>query len=537
MKGPKQQRISDMFGERVTKPRLSSLSSSLIHKPSNPDVTLPEKAKSLLPPSIPIATVPKPMEIVKQKKKWRLAEIVKRERESREARCRPQPSFVFEAPHMDTRRPSTEDRLHTNETATKLGNPPVKPPRVPQKRPREECTTTPIENKRICVHRQSPSITKSQPRTSVKISGGEAILYDRSMLPSGHSLLLDVLSGLELALSLLRTRKSIPTIAAVREIVTRSTRRTFTLRMLSQLAHLVPEAVAVIPGIGGPKFKDRPSEGLVIRLDDVDMTHGEAGAARSADSSLTGSCLGDAAARVRRSLLHKRLLKHVQSEHSRFLEREGLGRHLGYTWHPKFNLEQDVGELPCPPLYPVQLKQSDELENCRPVDSMKREKVTVAPHTEKIPTPPSESADAKSDADSDGCIPQSLLDRVRQRAMTKEVRVATAEDNKANNRSLLTKLPCTMDSISSILRGDRRTAMGWAQLINKLAVVHPKKWTKQDLEEQLDVITQIGSDWCKKIALKSSRGGFAFRVVSDAQFSAARAKVASTESFQIADKL
>lgn len=407
---------------------------------------------------------------------------------------------------MDTRRPKPPSQN---------GLPPKPPKSAGKKNAGKKVQTDLLSSLSTCVHAKYPSVEAPGVRShgSFASSGAEAILYSRSMLPQSHLLLLDVLVALESAIALLKTRRTLPTVAAVGEIVRNSTRREFTIKILSQLAHIVPEAVAVLPGLRSTQHSKRRSSRFIVRLDEVDPAD-----LKSDEKS---------AARIRRSLLHKRLLDHVREHHTKFLEKEGIKRYTAEVWHPSFDLQKDVEELLAPPLYPevipaipVTVEKKVDASNSTSKEAVNKEYDATAD--------PQPSEDA---SDSEDCLPAGLLQKVRARSKAKDAHEANVEIEKTTNRSLLSKLPCTMDTICTVLRGGRRSAMGWSQLISKVEKLHPKKWIREDLEVQFNAIVDLGSAWCKKIELKSSRGGFAFRVISDASFGQARSKVSATTCY------
>lgn len=502
--GGKQQRIPAMLGDRVTKPRTFADGTPPVLKKQKLDLTQAIQA--------PVAQKPIPpvdVSLQSQKRKWRLAEIVRKDREARRQKSQETPSFVFEMPHMDTRRP--------RHAATQSGLPPkasVGAVKAPKEKPQRDSTNS---YSRI-VYNAAADAPGTRSHGSLTVPGGEAILYSRSMLPESHLMLLDVLIALESAVSLLKTRRTLPTFSAVRDIVRSSTRREFTIKVLSQLAHVIPEAIAVLPGGNIKSTSKRRSDGFLIRLDDVDPKR----------------IGGDEknVVRLRRSLLHKRLLQHVRECHQRFLNKSSIKRHDSEMWHPEFDLETEVEELPAPPLYPEEVPTKPETAAMPlgPANKVTRELPTN--RKDDLPT----GSDSPHASDDDDCVPSNLLEKVRARFQARKAHEVRAEMEKSTNRSLLSKLPCTMDTICSLLRAERRSAMGWSQLLSKVEKAHPKKWPKDDLEKQLHAITDLGGEWCAKVELKSLRGGFAFRIVSDANFGQARVKVSCTTSYTVADQ-
>ena len=406
---------------------------------------------------------------------------------------------------MDSRRPNNSN---------------AKPPRQPAKRTTAMQQST-LNFESVDSKTQTDIVEQAQkeqppckylPKTS-NVLGIDAILYDRSMLPQSMALLLDVLSAIEAAMALLGTRRIRPTFSAVKDVVAKSTRRDFTLTMLSQLAAILPEAIAVLPPPASASGKT--SDNLIIRLDDVMQP--------TTSQRVEDSVLNDSQSRLRRSMLHKRLLAHVTKQHDIFLKRNGL-QHAGTFWHEDFDLEKHVKPLPAP-----SLMRSLKVTKKAPVKSLKDKlvqgrKLVVVKET--IPDDSSDEAD-----DQDVAIPSSLLQRVRAREQAKAVHETKVQKEQATNETLLSKLPCTMDTISSLMRTERRVAMGWAQLLMKVERVHPSKWTKDDLEKQINAIVDLAPTWCKKVELKSSRGGFAFRIVSESAFGAAKAAVLATEAY------
>lgn len=247
------------------------------------------------------------------------------------------------------------------------------------------------------------------------------------------------------------------------------------------------------------------------------------------------SALGDGPARLRRAFLHKRLLQIVRKHHETFVKTHENPKPHGAVWHPDFDPDSHVPALPAPPLCTKQ-----PTPPAQPPPHSLHSSHTSKPGTESSTTPCALSRDTEakadtsqggSDAGGEVDIPKDLLARVRSRQKAKEARTEQAEAERACNHSLLSKLPCTMDSINTVLRMERRSAIGWRQLVNKVATVHPRKWPKEDIERQLDAIVKIATQWCSKVELKSSRGGYAFRVISEKGFAEARAAVLGTTSF------
>lgn len=246
-------------------------------------------------------------------------------------------------------------------------------------------------------------------------------------------------------------------------------------------------------------------EFYIVRLDDVD----EKGAFERGQ----GSMLGASYARLRRALLHRRLIRHVESCREQFQARMD-GKEKGVS----FSLERDVKEIEAVQVFSARVEKTACKKKMRKVES-------EVVHEGVVETQGGEEQD-------DGCIPESLLARVRKRERAREEHAKRVTEDEENNVSLLSMLPVTMDTICNVLRSERRTAMGWGQLIRKVSKVHPKKWGLEDVDRQMEAIVNLGKDWCSKVALKSSRGGFAFRVVSEPDFAKARQLVCATETYK-----
>lgn len=538
--GKQQQPITALLGERIKKSRPPPLS-----RDEHPAKR--QKLDNVCPAPAPAATPqpPSSTDVVTQtKKKWRLADIIQRERQARLAKEAAVPAFSF--------RPVNSTRV-TASPSPSAALPPVDPSTVPV---------------------SQPSASNAGRASSQSLPGGEAILYDRSMLPISHGLLLDVLTALESALPLLRTRQVPPTVAAVRDIVEKSTRRNFTLRTLSQLAHVVPECVAVVQTSERLLSGKRMADILSIRLDaPEEMKKGiSAGAETNGVSGKNvlrkSNGATESVTRVRRALLHERLIQHVRKQHDMWLSKNNIAKYSGVSWHPDFDLDVDVKALPSPALYsakrvvrpttslekidkvfekpaekPIEQRSEDAVEKVeKKGEGLKLEKVGVEIDSSTKSTTVSEEATEENTNESadDGenaneLVPQSLLQRVRAREKTREMHAMKAEVEVVSNRGLLEKLPTTMDSIYSVLRAERRSAMGWGLLIGKVVRMHPKKWPKEDIQRQMEALVKVGSEWCSKVQLKSSRGGFAFRVVNDGAFHRARTTVCETESLDMGD--
>lgn len=544
-----QRQISDMLGERVRKPRpfgtpglphakrqkttLSSVSSLAPAHSQVQQNTITE------PPVLSLPTPPSTQE----KRQLRLTEILKRERQARGERNAGVPAIVYGAPHMDSRRPvamtAAQQQVFAGASGKNIveNHVSVKPPIGPKK---DDMLHKCLPQLKGCAGvKPDTRVVSFSDLTSnrIRAPGSEYIAYDRSMLPSRHKFLLDALSGMEAAVSLIRTRQALPDFGSVRKIVAKSTRRNFLLRHLSQLAHLVPEAVAVLPPLRSTTDKNR-SDSFIIRLDDA-TSLSDIQKRNVVERLKTGeSRLGDTATRARRRLLHSRLLAHVREHHEIFLRREGINKYHSNIWHPNFDLHKDVPDLIAPPLYPVQLSVGSKgAPNGDCTDKVPSEAVCANPEESSRrdadivnDTPAREIDDCEDVEDSNACIPVSLLERVRARAQAKAGREANRDDDDQKNSTLLSKLPTTMDTVRSLLRNERREAMGWAQLALSVSKVHPQRWSQEDVAKQLDAIAHATVGWCRKVALKGRRGGFAFRVVSDSMFNVERAKVSSLKA-------
>lgn len=504
-----QQQISAMFGDRVGKPKtfLNPLQPAKHpkhgHSPDEVHVE-PQNVKK----------ISSTQEIQSRKRKWRLSELLQKERDAKRRKSQSNSAFVYTSPPIDSQKPASLNAVKNSSAISKPAG----------KLPLLKNLATSNTKDANCVHDSTHSV-KSIHKSGH--AGTDAYWYDRSMLPKSHTLLLDVLSGLESAISLLRTRQVRPTFSSVRDIVARSARRNFTLRALSQLAHIVPEAVAVLPGTGAVSKNGRVSDNLIVRLDNVNKSEDRAESiADVSNADERKSSLGNSATRLRRSLLHKRLLLHVRQQHDAYVKRNNNFPYTGEGWHPDFNLCMDVEELPAPPLYPVHTAKGIKKSlKARPL-------LNELGTTSLKPESPAPSKPSHEEDKDDACIPLNLLDKVRNREKTIEASDAVANADRENHVGLLSKLPCTMDTVCTILRSEKRSAMGWGQLLRRLEKLHPKQWDTNDLDKQLDVIATLASEWCRKVELKSSRGGFAFRIVSDSSFSKARASVIATKSYQ-----
>lgn len=534
-----QSHITDLLADRFRKPR------PFASDPEPP--TKRQKLDNPQPPRTPGANVapsPDRNSIQSQKKKWRLSEIVKKDRESRRLRASTEPSFVFTPPATAQPIAAATPAPGTVATPSRADRASTKPVRSPAtKRSAPDKTPAPSEPTKVALN-APPEASVRTPKHS-RLSVGDALLYDRDMLPASHGVLLDSLLGLESAMALLRVRRTSPTLAATRPIVQATSRRDFSPRILSQLAHIVPECIAVLPPFSRTTCN---VDGLRVRLDDPSQP-GDGG---------TSSVLGDSFARLRRSLLHKRLLEHVREAHERFLERTGITRYDVVTWHEDFDLEGDVEDLPSPPLYPELLASSKKSRknNCTDANDPASRDISAPAEQHSLTTltdvgasvetacaltsqaQNASQADANvektdssdEDGEKDCGIPKGLLARVRAREKAREVHDEKADDEKRTNRSMLSKLPVTMDTVHTVLRTERRFAMGWRQLVNKVVTLHPRKWPREDIEQQVEAIVKLGGVWCSKVELKSAGGGFAFRVVSDKTFAEARSAVSRTES-------
>lgn len=543
--------IPDMLGGRVRKRRMTSdhVPSKRAKTATNAAAVAPSVVAAAKPAPAPVAAspAPKPAEAgpsspapkaspstpAKARKpstrQLRLSELLKKDRQERHDRSAPSPTIVKGAPHMDSRRPTPSSRSTPPKRLFDAEVSLCTPERPSKAAAVEEQTSSESSAEKLqqVTPRSVPTrsgdsvdsvVTPASKLTSTRVraSGSEAITYARSMLPTSHLLLLDIFAGIETAANLLKTRQELMTFGAVSTVVRKNSKRDFTFRSLSQLAHLIPEALAVLPS-RNPRNTGR--EHFVLRLDSVDK--------KTVDGPVNTSfvsLLGGGATRARRRMLHDRLLDHVREHHKAFLKTQGIKAFESNMWHDEFDLETDVPQLGAPPLYPMQLPAIVST----PKKSAKKVAKSVSPAKNAAPVAePTESP--KSDATGDGasCIPTSLLERVRARSAARQASVLAKNQDHRTNPDFLERLPATMDAVVSILRNDKRQAFGWGQLIGRLVKSHPRKWEREELERQLTTITEIADEWCSKVALSSGKGRFAFRVLDEKKFSSQRAKVAS----------
>lgn len=497
----------------------------------------PAESERALAASSAKPTTPSSSKSVRQ---LRLSEMLKRDRQKRFELSAPAPSIIRAEPHMDTRRPSSSFAPSTptkravrskfSSTEAFLSSPvsrhpptPTKPPALSTVKPltvASKLGQTEVEFSYVS--------SSSLASTRIRASGSEAITYSRAMLPSAHALLLDIFLGLETAVTLLRTRKELSTFAAVKSIVARSSKRQFTFRHLSQLAHLVPEALCVLPSRNA-RLSGR--DHLILRLDDVNADVLD----RPTKKSLS-SFIGGNATRTRRKLLHDRLLEHVREHHTAFLKKLGVTSYESHMWHQDFDLETHVPQLGAPPLYPVSPPTSKDQSNTLPptpktkvvlkqaVPDLQSSEVTNAADNEP------ENGSSNADSDDAACIPASLLEKVRARSRVRNDMAEEKAKDYRTNPDYIARLPATMDTIASIFRSDRRSAFGWSQLVARLVKLHPRKWAEDEIERQLNSIAETATEWCAKVKLGGTKVRFAFRLLDEKKFASQRLKVAASLS-------
>lgn len=550
-------------------------------KPRAAAATDPPLAKRLRPAPAAKPTPPSP-----PRRQARISDLLAASRASRAAATGP-PAIVDAPPHMDMRRPPAAAPTALTATtvqeasmiararkpplpppakaAAALAKPPllVKPPAKAAVAKPPPFVPPPAAPKAVPVRKPTAAAMLSErpllakaASGKIKAPGGEALRYDRTLLPEKHSLLLDILGGLEQAETLLATRRTIPEFAAVRKIVASVTKRTFTMRHLSQLAALVPEAVAVLPPrqvvrqttarskaavASAAALSARRNERLVIRLDDVtDIVNGVQRPKHSSKNARPR--LGEAAARGRRRLLLTRLRKHAEDWHARFLRREGIKDFAGSIWHASFRPDRHIADLPAPPLYPpptpakskgtpervvaasapaapatTDASTADAEQPLSAVDDLLMAPVHGGAATSAPSSPSRKSADS---------IPSDLLARVRAREAAKAERALDAPA--ASERLVLAQLPATLDAVRSVLSSGGRSSMGWAALTAATAAAIPADRTVAEVAVHLDALTKLAAVWCEKRPLSGPRGGFAFRIVDDTRFAEARRAVVAS---------
>ena len=561
------QTIPNMIGGRIRKRRALSSSTLPSKRVKTTHVgTLPPKAQvasyvteptscptsdlSAVKPA-PTATLSKLSNVssrpVKTQRQLRLSEMLKRDRQQKLERSAPPPAIIIAPGHIDSRHRPLQRSLTDSSSFASDSSAKKSVPSTP-KRPREKASNDSQIMSLLSspVTRHPPTPTPSVPltpvdrtkserivdsfvtastlaSTRVRASGNEAIAYSPTLLPAAHTLLLSIFSGIETAVNLLRTRQEFPSFGAVRSIVAKSSKRDFTFRHLSQLAHIVPEALSVLPPRNS-RLTGRIH--LLLRLDDVGEKLSD-----KANAASTTSKVGGAATRARRRLLHERLLEHVRQHHKLFLKKRGIKSFESNFWHQDFDLETDVPQLGAPPLYPspapkakekpskqkALLKASQEPENVR----IQEKPMAVVDDTDS--SKKAQVEDKKEDLES--CIPAGLLERVRARTQARNELVKAKEVDFRTKPEYLAKLPATMDTIAAILRADKRQAFGWSSLIMRLVKQHPKKWDAKEIERQMNSVVEHASKWCTKVTLSGAKLRYAFRLVDERTFASERAKV------------
>jgi DNA replication factor CDT1 like/DNA replication factor Cdt1 C-terminal domain len=524
------------------------------------------------PSPAPASKASRTRTIARPKQQSRISDLLAADRQRRARIGTGPPAIVTGVPHMDTRRPAPVSRVPQGpKTSSAVGDkgpaaaataaattaaapssvalrarkPPLPPTRsaLPFRPAASTPADIPVKKATAASVLSERSVLSKATSAKIQAPGGEALRYDRTLLPEKDNLLLDILSGLEQAESLLATRRTTAEFAAVRKIVASVTKRTFTLRHLSQLAALVPEAVAVLPPAEPVKqttarskaavasasaLAIRRNDRLIIRLDDV--THIVNGGVQKKAKTGKLPRLGDAAARGRHRLLLTRLREHVEDWHLRFLRREGIKNYAGSLWHPKFRPDRHVADLPAPPLYPPVVpplvytaaagtKTEDGASKpvARPLSAVDDLLMSPSHGTAAVA---SQLEESKQDSLPSSAVPPSLLARVRAREAAKAVRDEAAPA--AAERITLAQLPATLDAVRSVLSSGRRSAMGWAALAAATAAAHPAGRTVAEVASHMDALAVLAGAWCEKRALSGPRGGYAFRITDDALFSEAR---------------
>ncbi len=526
-----------------TLPPKAQVASCVTELPTPPSGT---KSKTVKPPATTLSNTPSKARNgtsrpPKSQRQLRLSEMLKRDRQQRLERSAPPPAFVIAPLHVDAKRPhsrfsSTDSPSRTFDSSVKsaVESAPSTPKRLRHKAcndsqlisllsspvtrhpPTSSRSETVIPVDRTKSERVVDSFVtaSSLASTRVRSSGSEAIAYSPALLPVGHVLLLDIFSGIETAVNLLRTRHEFTTFGAVRSVVAKSSKRDFTFRHLSQLAHIVPEALSVLPPRNS-RLTGR--DHLILRLDDVgDKSSAEA------NVSAVASKVGGAATRARHRLLHDRLLQHVREHHESFLKKRGVTSFESNFWHQEFDLEVHVPQLGAPPLYPSPLPKTRQ----EPVKSTEATKACDLRLKQKAVDEAGKSkAEEKENDRLESCIPTGLLERVRARSQARNEMVMAKEADYRTKPEYFARLPATMDTISAILRTGKRQAFGWAMLVMRLRKEHPKHWDAKEIERQLDSIAEHAPEWCRKVTLSGPKLRYAFRIVDERKFAKQRAKV------------
>lgn len=489
---------------------ISSSDSTLSVTPSH-KCNKPNECSMQAAPSTALKTYFAPTAMQAQKRKWRLARTTAKEREALRQKPSEKQAFVF-----------VPDTLEVQLSS-----------------PRQSCSAinVPSDVSDIVSFRDDVTpLLASCVDEHISVSEKEALLGDCNMLPASYALLIDVLATMEEALVLLLNRSVPPTVENVRV----NTTRNFTLRSLAQLACAAPECIAVVGPSVWPSLTEQSgskrSDSLLIRLDDPD------GPTKRTKDQLSPrpSVLGDGPARIRRIFLQNRLLDIVRKHHQAFVTKQADPKPQGALWHPNFVPDRDVPPLPAPPLCNEQSLQTTRLPS-QQLSKVIKDSISIAQTTgssAKSPTPPfkvNRATIQHVEGQSEGnTAPTDLLTRFRTREKERKFCAEQASKELEKNQGLLSKLPCTMDIINTLLRTEDRSAVGWRRLVCKVTDMHPCKWQKEDIEHQLDAITKLAAQWCCKVELQSSRGGHAFRVLSDTSFVKAREVVVATKSFLVA---
>lgn len=537
--------IPDMLGGRVRKRRSPSgpslpakrMKSAPVESiPKSKVVTLTPQKELVnsvkTPATTPKKTNPTPKKSLptKSPRQRKLSEMLKLDRQKRFQDTAPSPSIVIGAPHMDSRRPGANSsisspkrpkaKLTDDKLISLLASPVTR--HAPEEEGDKSAQKQPIQQLETSEVTQEAVVKTAQlTSTRVRPAGSEAITYSRSMLPLSYGLLLDMLAGIETAITLLRTRRELSTFAAVRSIVARSSKRDFTFRHLSQLAHIVPEALCVLPPNNTRKTG---RDNFILRLDKI-----ESALVNETRSRSLSSVVGGAATRARRRLLHDRLLENVRTQHRAFLDKKEIVSFESNFWHEDFDLESDVLELAAPPLYPISLPKVETPREEGTETEVKKD-VTESPTKEVVNISSSPVDEEKKKEELESCIPTSLLERVRARSKVRQELTVAKEMDYRKNPDYIGRLPATMDTIASILRSERRQAFGWTLLVGKISKHHPRQWPGEEIERQLDSIAEIATEWCSKVTLSGPKLRYAFRIVDERKFSTQRAKVVAAQS-------
>ncbi|CAL4074896.1 unnamed protein product, partial [Meganyctiphanes norvegica] len=311
------------------------------------------------------------------------------------------------------------------------------------------------------------------------------------VLPAKHKVLNDYFRAVDTVISLLYNRQETATFSKVQFAVQEMMRKGVSQDMLAKIKTIFPEAYS---------FRQDKSKKLMSNNIEYNLVITPCFQYKESDTDSKQLKMTSADISERRNIFLNSLIQMIKIHHDKFLETlDGPSVSTGdlKRWHPEFDLAEvpdiELSSLPQPP-------EEEKFDNAVDVlskamcmfnlDQGESNTTSTPPQQEDAPLPPPKVNSALKGVSS------SLLEKIRAREAAKaSLSAATKSKSQCKELDMLNRLPEVARIIRTTFITERKAAIPWEMLVNKVSATFSSSIQDRDVDDHLNRLVKEAPGW------------------------------------------